>query len=186
MTGGGGMRFSENRRLAAMALAAVAVLSIFISGGLGLSGERSRALAVYDSEKNVRSDLADRAEFAYRLAKAVEGGDGVSEESVSGALAARDALIEALEGGDQISLYEANAALAAAVESLWGQIAASGVGDDDKAFASGQYAEFLSAGSTIARSAFNGLAEEFNALLGRFPASSIGRVCGVRELRAFG
>ena len=42
------MRFSENRRIAFVVLAVCVLVSVFGFGGAGLSGQRSKALKVYD------------------------------------------------------------------------------------------------------------------------------------------
>lgn len=178
----------RRRSVAAGALAALMLASVFGIGGLRLRGRyqavQAQFRAVNEYNQSIPGDLAAQADAAASLIRVGAGVLGADHEAVRAAQSTLDAW-NAL-GGDAApdALYAANLALYHGVDGLYNALRAAGAADER---ADGLYAAFVSAQATIDRAAaaYNQAADAYNAEAGGFPAGLIARLWGVAEAPRF-
>lgn len=181
---------ARKRPVAALALAALALVSVFGIGGAKLRGRYARTLAVYTQTDEyghgIQQDQASQADAAASLIRL--GGRVLGEEADTVVWA--NAVLDAWNDSDKQDpavQYGYNTALYSAVGDLYlavGQAA----GDEEKSQLEALYAEFTSRQSLIERAAantYNPAAEAYNRTTAWFPANAIGALWGVRQAPLF-
>lgn len=166
--------WKENRRLAAVVLAAAVLLGVF-----GIGGAKARGVARSLQEtyaEAIAGDLALRAAAAQNIVSVGEAALGENAVSVQAAHTALG-LLESANGPAQA--YQANVELTAAVGLLYEETRKA-VGDDKGSVLQTQWSEFLSRGSIIdhAAPAYNEAARAAQKKLSGFPASLVAALAG--------
>ncbi len=166
--------WKENRRLAAVVLAAAVLLGIFGIGGAKARGV-SRSLQETYAE-TIGGDLALRAAAAQNI---VSVGETALGEDAGSVAAARTALEQLERANGPAQAYQANVELTAAVGLLYEE-ARKAVGDDKGSVLQTQWSEFLSRGSIIdnAAPAYNEAARAAQKKFSGFPASLVAALMG--------
>lgn len=197
------MNLSVNRKLAGVVAVLLIVGSILFSGGRSLGKLREETsemfyMGVNSDSLSIYNDLQARLESSYNILTVGRKYLGQYAGAVLALSEARDALSAAQ---DPAAMYSANAALSEAVESLLSSLEGGsmtgvfsalqsslqehGLSENDARSVMKQYNDFSSRNDTISHDGYNQHAAEFNQKLGRFPASLIGAVTGVKELPLF-
>lgn len=182
---------AKKRPVAALALVALALVSVLGIGGARLKGLRDRTLAVYTTGQDeyghgIQTDLADQADAAASLIRVAGNVLGDTDAEVQAAQAALDAWNETADSVQPAVQYERNNTLAGAVELLYATAA-----DEADPRAKGQLQDlhdaFTSAQATIERAAvsYNTQAESYNATAAAFPANILAGLWGVQPLQTF-
>ena len=172
----------ENRKLASVILALAIAGSILLTGGGGLKSRRGAVEQTFYGDMSIQYDLNARAEAAYNILSVARRYAVIDDQLVGAADDARQALTDAQAIAGKAA---ANTALARAIEDLYNEVVNADLTEKDESFAKGQYAEFKSRSMTIGHNAFNQNAEAYNRDLGNFPASFIGRLCGIVPIDLF-
>lgn len=182
------MRFSENRTIAFIVLAACVVGSVFGLGGMGLARERSAVMAVYErgadtslsTRHSVDAYLDDAAENARLMASEAELRLGASQAADNVAeLADRVA-----KATDTNARYEAFTALKTAVEKLYG-VMFDGVQESDFTNFKVAYDDFIQDVNMIKYDDYSKLAAGYNDLIGGFPGGVVASLTGQGALNTF-
>lgn len=168
--------WKENRKLAAIVLAAAVLLGVF-----GIGGMKARGLARGVQEayaQSIGGDLALRAAAAQNI---IEVGASALGESASSVQSARAALALLDDANGPGSAYMANTELTAAVGMLYEETRKA-VGDEKGGVLQTQWSEFLSRGNIIDISApaYNEQARAAQKKLSGFPASLVSALAGAR------
>ena len=182
---------AKKRPGAALALAALALASVFGIGGARLKGLHDRTLAVYTTGQDeyghgIQTDLAAQADAAASLIRVAGNVLGDTDTEVQAAQAALDAWNETADPARPAVQYERNTALAGAVELLYATAA-----DAADSRAKGQLQDlhdaFTSAQATIERAAasYNREAESYNTVIAAFPANVLAGLWGAGPLETF-
>ena len=182
------MRFSENRTIAFIVLAACVLGSVFGLGGMGLARERSKVLAIYDrgtdaslsTRHSMDAYLDSSAESAQLMVSEAELHIGASQltESVS-ELAARVA------DSDVDARYEAYTELKSAVDKLYNGMYEAAKGDAFTNFKMA-YDDFWGYDDMIRHDDYAKLAAGYNKLISGFPGGLVAKVMGQGALNTFG
>lgn len=184
------MRFSENRKIAWVVLAACVLVSVFGFGGLGLARERGKVLKVFDegadTSLSVRSSMdayldgaAEAAQLmASEAALHAKGSAAIDAVSQSAAALADDS--QSLDARDA-----AYTALKTDVDKLYNAMYEAAKGDDFKNFKVA-YDDFWGYDDLIKHDEYHGLARAYNALAGGFPGSVVAALTGQGAMNTFG
>lgn len=168
--------WKENRRLAAIVLAAAVLLGIFGIGGMKARGVARAVQEAY--AESIAGDLALRAAAAQNI---VSVGGAALGESAPSVAAAQKALAMLEEADGPAEAYAANVQLTAAVGMLYEE-ARKAVGDEKGSVLQTQWSEFLSRGDIIDRAApaYNEQARAAQKKLSGFPASLVSALARAR------
>lgn len=166
--------WKENRRPAAIVLAAAVLLGVF-----GIGGMKARGLARGVQEayaQSIAGDLALRAAAAQSIADV--GASALGEDAAS-VQAVRTALATLDDANSPGAAYMANTALTASVGLLYEETRKA-VGDEKGGVLQTQWSEFLSRGNIIDNSApaYNEQARAAQKKLSGFPASLVSALAG--------
>lgn len=183
------MRFSENRTIAWVVLAASVLVSVFGFGGMALSRERSAVLAVYDrgtdatlsTRHSVDAYLDDAAENARLMASEarLHIGDtpaGSSVEELAGKVA---------DQADTNARYEAYSSLKVEVDKLYDAVYAKVTGTDFTNFKVA-YDNFWEDVNKIKYDDYCKQAAQYNDRISGFPAGIVAGLTGQGALNTFG
>lgn len=168
--------WKENRRLAAIVLAAAVLLGIFGIGGMKARGVARAVQETY--AESIAGDLALRAAAAQNI---VSVGGAALGESAPSVAAAQKALAMLEDADGPAEAYAANVQLTAAVGMLYEE-ARKAVGDEKGSVLQTQWSEFLSRGDIIDRAApaYNEQARAAQKKLSGFPASLVSALARAR------
>ncbi len=168
--------WKENRRLAAIVLAAAVLLGIFGIGGMKARGVARAVQEAY--AESIAGDLALRAAAAQNIVSVGGAALGVSAPSVA---AAQKALAMLEDADGPAEACAANVQLTAAVGMLYEE-ARKAVGDEKGSVLQTQWSEFLSRGDIIDRAApaYNEQARAAQKKLSGFPASLVSALARAR------
>lgn len=168
--------WKENRRLAAIVLAAAVLLGIFGIGGMKARGVARAVQEAY--AESIAGDLALRAAAAQNI---VSVGGAALGESAPSVAAAQKALAMLEDADGPAEAYAANVQLTAAVGMLYEE-ARKAVGDEKGSVLQTQWSEFLSRGDIIDRAApaYNEQARAAQKKLSGFPASLVSALARAR------
>lgn len=166
--------WKENRRLAAIVLAAAVLLGVFGAGGIKARGLARGVQEAY--AQSIGGDLALRAAAAQNI---IEVGASALGESASSVQSARTALALLDDANGPGLAYMANTELTAAVGMLYEETRKA-VGDEKGGVLQTQWSEFLSRGNIIDNSApaYNEQARAAQKQLSGFPASLVSALAG--------
>ena len=183
------MRLSENRTVAWIVLAACVLASVFGLGGMGLSRERNKVLAVYDRGDD--PSMSTRHSMDAYLDSAAESAQLMASEAGihMGGSATIDKVSELAEtvatADDTNARYEAYSALKTAVDKLYNAMYEAAKGDAFTNFKVA-YDDFWGYDDMIRHDSYSKLAAGYNSLIGGFPAGLIAGITGQGELNTFG
>ena len=168
--------WKENRRLAAIVLAAAVLLGVFGIGGIKARGVARAVQEAY--AQSIAGDLALRAAAAQNIVSVGAAALGEDEPSVA---AARRALEMLVAADGPARACEANTALTASVGMLYEE-ARKAIGDEKGSVLQTQWSEFLSRGDIIDRAApaYNEQARAAQKKLSGFPASLVSALVRAR------
>ena len=171
------LKYKQKRRILWSAVFAVALLSIFILGGIKLEA-KSNAVRNYffngEDGFSIANDIYVRSECGFNLltiAKRIDV-DKNAVKTLEKTLAELDTAITVNE------YFAANEALTAAFDTLYARIDASDATESDKRLAAKQADEFASRAKTIQKDPYNELAIDFNEEISKFPANIISLLSG--------
>lgn len=181
---------ARRRPVGALALAVLALVSVFGIGGVKLKARQASVTALYTTATNeygdgIQTDLDAQADAAASLIRLAGRLLGESDPTVTAAAAALDAwnALPALPAAQ----YAGNADLYAAVGDVY--IAARTSTDEStRDQLDALYAEFTSRQALVERAAantYNPAAQQFNRELGELPAGIIGALWGVEPAQLF-
>lgn len=184
------MKFSENRTIAFIVLAACVLGSIFGLGGMGLSRERNKVLSVFDAGTD--PSLSSRHSMDAYLDSASERAlvmAGEYEIYLGESQLTRDVTSEAEAIADDPSgvdaRYAAYSKLKPHVEQMYNKL----YGDVDTAqFRNFKlaYDDFKGFTDQIERDEYHSLAKGYNGLVSGFPGGIVARLTGQGALNPFG
>lgn len=183
------MRFSENRKIAFAVLAVCVLVSVFGLGGLGLSRERGKVLAVYD--RGADTSLSTRHSVDAYLDSAAENASLMASEAGlhMDASAAIDNVAELAETvakeSDTNARYEAFSSLKSAVDKLYDAAYNSIKGSDFTNFKVA-YDNFWENVNMIKYDDYSKLAASYNDLIDGFPGGVVAGITGQGSLNTFG
>ncbi len=168
--------WKENRRLAAIVLAAAVLLGVFGIGGIKARGVARAVQEAY--AQSIAGDLALRAAAAQNI---VSVGTAALGEDAPSVAAARRALEMLVAADGPARACEANTALTASVGMLYEE-ARKAIGDEKGSVLQTQWSEFLSRGDIIDRAApaYNEQARAAQKKLSGFPASLVSALVRAR------
>lgn len=168
--------WKENRRLAAIILAAAVLLGVFGIGGMKARGVARDLQNAYDDI--IAGDLALRAAAAQNI---VEAGAAALGENAPSVQSARTALATLGDANGPGAAYLANAGLTASIGMLYEETRKV-IGDEKGGVLQTQWSEFLSRGDIIDRAAptYNEQARAAQKKLSGFPASLVSALAGAR------
>lgn len=183
------MRFSENRTIAFIVLAACVLGSIFGLGGMGLAKERGKVLAVYD--RGTDTSLSTRHSMDAYLDSAAESAQLMASEA--GLHMSASAVIDNVSDlaskvaseQDTDARYEAYSSLKTAVDKLYNAMYEAAKGDDFKNFKVA-YDDFWGYDDMIRHDEYSKLAAGYNSLIGGFPGGLVASLTGQGALNTFG
>ena len=184
------MRLSENRKLAWVVLAVVAVGSVFGLGGGHLAREQDKVLEMFyegaetGTTRESMDAYLDRArECAQVMADEARlhlGADDATAAKVDAAVA---------NFGDDDTLddrYEAYTALQGLSDELYNRFFDGSVSEADRANFKRAYDDFWGADKFVRRDAYRAWARDYNDSLDGFPAGVVARPWGLDEPNTFG
>ena len=168
--------WKENRRRAAIVLAAAVLLGVFGIGGIKARGVARAVQEAY--AQSIAGDLALRAAAAQNI---VSVGAAALGEDAPSVAAARRALEMLVAADGPARACEANTALTASVGMLYEE-ARKAIGDEKGSVLQTQWSEFLSRGDIIDRAApaYNEQARAAQKKLSGFPASLVSALVRAR------
>lgn len=180
------MKLLNNRIFACGICLAAAVFSIFVLGGRKLSVKRESAENAFFEGQNgysAHQDLLECREYAANLIR-------IAEQAVPESAALKQAEKAFEEFGQAETpedYFKADEMLQDAIDLLYDTLAESEAVDEEMfRRADKQYVNFNSKQSNLIMDGFyNGRAEEYNELCGKFPASLIGSLTGNGPLPVF-
>ena len=183
------MRFSENRTIAFVVLAACVLVSVFGLGGMGLARERNKVLTVYDRGED--TTLSTRHSMDAYLDSAAESAQlMVSEAQLH---MSDSALIDNVESladtvataADTDARYEAYSALKTAVDKLYNSMYEAAKGDAFTNFKVA-YDDFWGYDDMIRHDGYSKLAAGYNGLISGFPGGLVAGIMGQGSQNTFG
>ena len=183
------MRFSENRTIAFIVLAACVLVSVFGLGGMGLSRERNKVLAVYD--RGTDASLSTRHSMDAYLDSAAESAQlMVSEAQLHMDASATIDNVESLAqtvatSADTNERYEAYSSLKTAVDKLYNAMYEAAKGDAFTNFKVA-YDDFWGFDDMIRHDDYSKLAAGYNGLISGFPGGLVAGITGQGKLNTFG
>ena len=183
------MRFSENRTIAFIVLAACVLVSVFGLGGMGLSRERNKVLAVYD--RGTDTTLSTRHSMDAYLDSAAESAQLMVSEaqlhmSASATIENVDTLAQTVAASEDTNeRYEAYSALKTAVDKLYNSMYEAAKGDAFKDFKVA-YDDFWGYDDMIRHDDYSKLAAGYNSLISGFPGGVVAGITGQGALNTFG
>ena len=183
------MRFSENRTIAFIVLAACVLGSVFGLGGAGLARERNKVLAVYD--RGTDASMSTRHSMDAYLDSAAENAQLMVSEAqlhmdASQVIDNVENLAETVAKSDDTNeRYEAYDSLKTAVEKLYnavsGKVSGSGFTNFKVA-----YDDFIQDCNMIKYDDYGKLAASYNDLISGFPGGIVAGITGQGTLNTFG
>lgn len=176
------MRFSENRPLARVVLAAAVVASL-LGGGGTLRDLRAEVEAqFYAPAESVAAELLEMRSNAATLAGIARKYDEADQTLIAQA----DEAVGMLDEAEAISAkYQASLTLDSAIENLYSNLTGLELGEIDAQDVRYAYKNFTSAELRLSHDGYNERAEKFNQELKGFPAGLLGALCGVKPLELF-
>lgn len=183
------MRFSENRTIAFIVLAACVLVSIFGLGGMGLARERGKVLAVYD--RGADTSLSTRHSVDAYLDSAAENARLMASEAglhmdASPAIDTVAQLAEAVANEtDTNARYEAFSELKLAADKLYDAMYEAAKGDAFTNFKVA-YDNFWESVNMIKYDDYTKLAAGYDDLISGFPAGVVAKLTGQGALNTFG
>lgn len=183
------MRFTENRTIAWIVLAACALVSVFGLGGMGLARERGKVLTVYD--RGADTTLSTRHSMDAYLDAAAESAQlMVSEAELHmDASAVIDNVADLAQtvatAADTDARYEAYSALKTAVDKLYNAMYEAAKGSDFTNFKVA-YDDFWGYDDLIRHDEYGKLAADYNGLISGFPGGVVAGITGQGALNTFG
>lgn len=176
-----------NRGVAALIMIVVILLSTFLSANVRLNNKRNNALEVFrngtgKNDNGIAYCLESRLNSSYSLLAVAKRYCEDSDPSVSMVTDARDRLFKT----DSIcEKFRANVELTQAVYSLYLELGNKNLSEADSSYRESLYRDFEAAGKLISASDYNDKADEFNAIIGRFPANFFAMVSFIKPLERF-
>lgn len=181
---------ARKKPVAALALAALALVSVFGIGGLRLKGVYQKTQAIYATQTDgyghgIQSDFGAQVDAAASLIRVAGSVLGEDDDTVRQAQTQLDAWNSISRTPSQ--QYQVNRALYTAVDTLYNTAC-------DQADASKRdqleelYAEFTSRQAILERETandYNPAAQEYNRITDSFPGSLIGRLWGVEQAELY-
>lgn len=183
------MRFTENRTIAWIVLAACVLVSVFGLGGMGLARERGKVLTVYD--RGADTTLSTRHSMDAYLDAAAESAQlMVSEAELHmDASAVIDNVADLAQtvatAADTDARYEAYSALKTAVDKLYNAMYEAAKGSDFTNFKVA-YDDFWGYDDLIRHDEYGKLAADYNGLISGFPGGVVAGITGQGALNTFG
>lgn len=177
----------DNRRLAAVGMALMILLSLFVGTARSLYPMRNAAQQVFFEGVDrdglgIQNDLNKRIELSYNLVTVAKKYSESDTDAVKAVLSAR----EKLSSADSIKeKYKANIALTEATETLIEEMKSYSLSEKDEKYRKEIRDDLNSRNETISSDGYNAAASSFNSELSSFPASVIGRLVGLRSLELF-
>ncbi|WP_295339457.1 LemA family protein [uncultured Subdoligranulum sp.] len=182
---------AKKRPVAALALAALALVSVFGIGGARLKGLRSSTARIYTTQQDeyghsIQGDLAAQTDAAASLIRVAGNVLGQEDADVQNAQAALDAWNAEASADAPAVQYKLNTQLTGAVDILY-----TAAADEADSKAKGQlddlYDSFTSAQATIERAAadYNAKAEAYNEKVTAFPANVLAGLWDAGALQTF-
>ena len=177
------MRFSENRLIARIVLAAAIAASLIFGGGGALRDLRADAEArFYAASESISAELLEMRSNAAALVSIANKYDAASKDFIG----VMNKAIEALDAAEDISdKFQASLSLDSAVENLYSNLTGLKLGEIDAQDIRYAYKNFTSAQLRISHDSYNEQAADINRELGRFPAGLLGALTGVKPLDLF-
>lgn len=177
------MRFSENRPLALVVLAAVILAALILGGGGKLMDKRIALEDRFDApSESIGAELAEMRTNAAALLGIANRIEGANAEFVS---ALNDA-VEEMDRSKKISeRHAASLKLSVAVENCYQNLTALSLPEMTAKDVRYAYRNFTSAQLRITHDDYNQQAEAFNRELNAFPASLLAALRGVKPLTLF-
>ena len=185
------MRFSENRTVAWIVLAACVLISIFGLSGFSLAGERDKILDVfYDGTEKGETSRHSMDAYLDRAGECAQVMAMEAQLHLGSENAAAVRMLESLGSfGDDDGLdarYEAYLQLQKDSDVLYNEMYAAGLTDAQRVNFKTAYDDFWGSDKFIRRDAYRSLASDFNESLDGFPASVVAALHGIEELNSFG
>lgn len=183
------MRFSENRTIAFIVLAACVLASVFGLGGMGLARERNKVLAVYD--RGTDATLSTRHSMDAYLDSAAEAAQLMVSEAqlhmdASATIDNVESLAETVaKSADTDERYEAYSSLKTAVDKLYNAMYEAAKGDAFTNFKVA-YDDFWGYDDMIRHDDYSKLAAGYNGLVSGFPGGLVAGITGQDKLNTFG
>lgn len=179
----------KKRAVAAAFLVVMLLAAVFGLGGAKLTAWQRETESLYLNGDGSSYDTG----IVDELSAAVSAAQSITDlcaaqlgEEDAGVAAARAAIEQCRSvTGGPASACEANEALQSAVSYLYNAVRHGMDGTAGQAL-QGQWSDFTAHQDIMARSGYNWAAEEYNRVLGGFPANLIGALWGAEELERFG
>lgn len=174
------MRFSENRSVAYVVLAAAIVLALLFGGGGALIDKRVGVDRIYHaSSESISAELLEMRDNAATLLSIANKYNDASASLL-------DSAIDALDSAEDVSAqFAASLQLDSAVEQAYSNLSALDLTAMDAEDVRYKYKNFTSAQLRISHDPYNELAADFNDQLNAFPTNLIGLLRGVQPLELF-
>ena len=183
------MRFSENRKIAFVVLAACVLVSVIGFGGLGLSRERGKVLTVYDrgadTSMSTRHSVDAYLDSAAENARLMASEAGLHMDASSTIDSVADLAEKVAGEADTNVRYEAYSQLKTAVDKLYDAAYNSIKGSDFTNFKVA-YDNFWENVNMIKYDDYSKLAASYNDLIGGFPGGAVAGITGQGSLNTFG
>lgn len=184
------MRFSENRAVALVVLAACVLGSVFGLGGMGLARERNKVLAVYDRgadpsastrhsvDAYLDSAAANAALMASEAGLQLEASPAIDDVARLGQAVADEA--------DTHARYKAFSDLKTAADKLYDAMYRKTGGGPDFTNFKVAYDDFWENVNMIKYDDYSKLAAGYNDLISGFPGGTVAGLTGQGTLNTFG
>ena len=183
------MRFSENRKLAWVVLAACVLVSVFGFGSMGLARERGKVLTVYDRGADPSASTRHSVD-AYLDSAAENAALMASEAGLH--LEASQAIDTVAQLGEKVASetdtnarYEAFSSLKTAVDKLYDAMYGKVSEADFKNFKVA-YDNFWESVNMIKYDDYSKQAAKYNDLVSGFPGGLVSKLTGQGALNTFG
>lgn len=178
----------KNPKVAAAILSVVILISIGIGSSRSLGAIADKATDVFNNGVSgdgfsIANDLNSRIYASVNLVTVAQKYLGETDPAIQKLLSAKTDLADAKTPSEK---FDANLRLTEAAANLNEQLLSAPLSDKDISYRKGLMAELESYNIRMTRNEYNRLAEEYNALLGHFPANVLSMVLGIRPLEVFG
>lgn len=184
------MKFSENRTIAFIVLAACVLVSLFGLGGMGLARERGKVLTVFDAgtdaSMDIRHSMDAYLDSASERALVMAGEYAIylgNTQLAQDATAEAEAIADDASGVD--ARYAAYVKLKKHAEDMYNQLYGEVDATQFRNFKLA-YDDFKGYADMLERDDYHKLAKGYNGLVSGFPGSLVAGIMGQGALNTFG
>lgn len=174
----------QNRGVALLLCLCMILVSSLFGTATSLGALREQSELVFVSS-GMQQDLIDLSAQCANIITVAGRHLSADDADLQEAAAYRETLADAITKGSAKQKHDAAMGLLTSTGILIGRLPESGASPSEQDLAAGAWAAANSKQALLASGPFNQQAAYYNFLLGKFPASILGRLTGLRPLELF-